>query len=522
MSLLIEALKRAEEQRQHTTVDELSFKTSLTFVPDQPPDEPFLEIDQEITLSLDTPTSEETLLLNLESSNLILDADSNITVYANIQEKSDSYNEEWLSLNDLPAEETPVSQDNSKIKPNIEETPVSQDNSKIKLNIEETPVSQDNSKIKLNIEETPVSQDNSKIKLNIEETFSKPWTKEEHASAAAELQAAHSSSSLKPLLGYMALLLIMLVILGGGYFFVSQKVEELDKSSFTTSQVTPLPAGGLAAKLAEMRKKSQSEQTVTQSQTVITQVPAVEEKVLVSVAKSSVKTEQNQQITSKTSTPNISPSTSQPLQSSVAPSSNKRLKIEHNLTPQRVDNRLQDAYQAYQQGNYNTAKKRYLLVLQEDKYNRDALLGLAGIAVQNQQFSQAKHYYQQVLQFYPKDSVAEIGLINLQETDVPNSENILKNQLNQEPESANLQFALGNFYSRQHRWNEAQQAYFEAYRHNNQHPDYAYNLAVSLEQLGKPQAALPYYQRALTLSSTHQASFDLSIVQQRISELEKS
>lgn len=504
MSLLIEALKRAEEaKRQQTEQEPAAFDISQeTIFFEQPAEKLSLDLSEETPLVLNDQTADETLLLEEEPA-LIFNfdeqvADVNLLLAEEmiIQEKSDNYNIEWLPLEEQTPEE---------IKPSI----ISKEALFLKP-LPETPPDNNVSKEKEDIDPKAA------ILLNIEETFSKPWTKEEQAAAAAELQAAHSSASLKPLWGYLALLIVMLIVLGGGYFFVSQKVEELGKSSFATNQVTPLPAGGLAAKLAEIQKKSQQEQTVSQPQTVITQVPIIEEKPSIKIPVVSIKTETNQQVANISQTPAQPTSPPQNTQTTQAA---KRLKIEHNIATRPLDNRLQEAYQSYQQGNYSKARKLYLAVLQEDKHSRDALLGLAGIAAQNQQVSQAKTYYQQVLQFYPKDAVAEAGLIDLQGGEMPENESALKNQLNQQPESSHLQFVLGNFYSRQNRWSEAQQAYFEAYRRNNQHPDYAYNLAVSLDQLGKSQAALPYYQRALTLSSNHKANFDSQIVQQRISEL---
>ncbi len=495
MSLLIEALKRAEEaKRQQTEQKSVTFDISQDHVSfEQPIEEPLLNLEQisDETLLLEEPRVAFNFDEKITDINLSVSEETTLAPMK-IKEKSNNYDIEWLPLEEIKLEEKPP------IKPTLE-----------------IPSEKKYQEQQPKIEE--VAPKTEKV-FNIEETFSKPWTKEEQAAAAAELQAARSSTSLKPLFGYLALLIVMLIILGSGYFFVSQKVEELGKSSFTTNQVQTLPSGGLAATLAEIQKKSQQEQTVTQPQTVITQIATPEEKPVVKSPIVPLKNEQNQLVTNTSQTPIPASSLSQ---TSPPAQTSKRLKIEHNLETRHVDNRLQEAYQAYQQGSYAKAKKLYVAVLQGDKHSRDALLGLAGIAVQNQQLNQAKTYYQQVLEFYPKDAVAEAGLIDLQGGEMPENENALKNQLNQQPESSHLQFVLGNFYSRQQRWGEAQQAYFEAYRRNNQHPDYAYNLAVSLDNLGKSPAALPYYQRALMLSSTHKANFDSQIVQQRISELEK-
>ena len=74
-------------------------------------------------------------------------------------------------------------------------------------------------------------------------------------------------------------------------------------------------------------------------------------------------------------------------------------------------------------------------------------------------------------------------------------------------------------YGNQQRWSEAQSAYFNALQLAKTDPDYAYNLAVSLEHLGKPEAAIAYYQRALVNSRDTRANFDRQRVRQRIEVL---
>ena len=51
--------------------------------------------------------------------------------------------------------------------------------------------------------------------------------------------------------------------------------------------------------------------------------------------------------------------------------------------------------------------------------------------------------------------------------------------------------------------------------------DYAYNLAVSLDQIRQRKPALEYYQRALDLARDRQAMFDRNQVSARVAELQK-
>ena len=99
------------------------------------------------------------------------------------------------------------------------------------------------------------------------------------------------------------------------------------------------------------------------------------------------------------------------------------------------------------------------------------------------------------------------------------AESRVKTLLSEDPGAKVLYFTLGNEYARQGRWAEAQQAYFKAFTEDPDNPDFAYNVAVSLDHLRKPRLALEYYRRALTLSAKRSASFDQTSAQKRVQEL---
>ena len=105
-------------------------------------------------------------------------------------------------------------------------------------------------------------------------------------------------------------------------------------------------------------------------------------------------------------------------------------------------------------------------------------------------------------------------------SDPVGSEAKLKQLLAEQP-AGFLHFALGNLYATQKRWPEAQQAYFQAYHLASDNPDYAFNLAVSLEQIGQTKPALTYYQRALALQQQRGAGFERAAVEARIAQLQK-
>jgi tetratricopeptide (TPR) repeat protein len=188
----------------------------------------------------------------------------------------------------------------------------------------------------------------------------------------------------------------------------------------------------------------------------------------------------------------------------------------------KVNPQVASAYQAFQTGDLASAERDYRQVLRSEPKNTDALHGLAAISLSRGQAEDTEDYYFRILEADPKDSAAQAGLIGLRgQVDPTQSESRLKNLLAGQPDSPTLNFALGNLYARQGRWNDAQQAYFRAYTADSENPDYQFNLAVSLEQLRQPRLALQYYQGALAAAAQRPAAFDKNQVAGRVSELKK-
>ena len=182
--------------------------------------------------------------------------------------------------------------------------------------------------------------------------------------------------------------------------------------------------------------------------------------------------------------------------------------------------RLAKAYRAYRAGHHAQAEADYRWVLEHDPDNRDALLGVAAIAVSQGRTDQAFKNYRRVLANSPGDQVALAALTSMQENGDPlQTENRLKRLLAAEPDAAYLHFSLGNLYAAQGRWREAQQAYFDAYRRDSGNGDYAYNLAVGLDHLGQQREALRYYRQALEVAGREQVRFEPETVRRRVGTL---
>ncbi len=192
-------------------------------------------------------------------------------------------------------------------------------------------------------------------------------------------------------------------------------------------------------------------------------------------------------------------------------------KITRNRKPDRVHKDLLKAYEAFQQGANERAMAAYRKVLKRRPEDRDALLGVAALEIRVGNLEQATKIYYRLLSSNPRDALVQSALISLREdVDPVAGESSIKNLLQEHPGSANLHFNLGNLFARQLRWSEAQQAYFNAYRLDVGNPDYAYNLAISLDHLAKSRTALQFYQLAVDLADSQPASFAQSEALQRI------
>lgn len=194
------------------------------------------------------------------------------------------------------------------------------------------------------------------------------------------------------------------------------------------------------------------------------------------------------------------------------------------VTPQ-SDTLLTSANSAFELGQYRKSRSGYQQILQADPDHRGALLGLAALARRGQDQALARDLYLRVLTRDPADPLAKAGLLSVMAGGDPvRLESELKLLLEIHPDLAPLFFLLGNLYAAGQRWNEAQEAYFNAVQQAGKNgtpvPDYSFNLGVSLEHLGQPVLAARYYREAVQFSQQRQVGFDREALLRRLSELE--
>jgi len=198
---------------------------------------------------------------------------------------------------------------------------------------------------------------------------------------------------------------------------------------------------------------------------------------------------------------------------------NNAIQISSKSRITETDRWLREAYAAYQRGDDEVALAKYNAVLEVDPNNRNALLARAAINVQNNRIAEAMRDYRTLLIANPKDSLAMTSLIAIANYSPEQTETQLKLMIRDEPDSPYLNFALGNIFGAQNRWQEAQGRYFTALENNPDDPNYAYNLAVSLEHIARPKVAIAYYERALNNYTNGLATFDRDMVDARLEML---
>src|SRR5574343_1477452 len=187
-----------------------------------------------------------------------------------------------------------------------------------------------------------------------------------------------------------------------------------------------------------------------------------------------------------------------------------------------VDPSLTRGHANLQRGEIELARREFEQTLRRDPNNTDALLALASIAQQQGRGTDAERLRQRALVANPADPATQAAALSgsAAETDPQGTESRMKSLLSAQPESAALNFALGNLYSRQNRWSEAQQVYFNAVAADGDNPDYLFNLAVSLDHLRQGRLAVQHYRLALEAGSKRPAAFDRNKVEKRIGELQ--
>lgn len=190
------------------------------------------------------------------------------------------------------------------------------------------------------------------------------------------------------------------------------------------------------------------------------------------------------------------------------------------LSPRSLSS-LTAAKQALISGNLKIAETAYRRALKESPGNITATSSLASLLVQQGRVQEAQILFLKILEKDPENLIAKTGLINIRAADPSNlaAGSELKQLLIEHPKQAHLHASLGSFHAQRSEWPAAQAAYFEAFALDSTSPDYAFNLAISLDQIGKPEIAVNYYKKAIELFGNRPSQFSRADAERRLEEL---
>ena len=145
---------------------------------------------------------------------------------------------------------------------------------------------------------------------------------------------------------------------------------------------------------------------------------------------------------------------------------------------------LEKAYAAWQSGDIVGAERHYREALDIAPRHPNALSGLGAVLQASGRAEEAKPVYARLLALEPDNATAVAALLG-DGADGQASIDEIHALIEHHPDSAPLYFALGSAHARQSHWIEARVAFADAFERAPARADYAFNLAVSLDRIGR-------------------------------------
>lgn len=190
--------------------------------------------------------------------------------------------------------------------------------------------------------------------------------------------------------------------------------------------------------------------------------------------------------------------------------------------PQEASIDLRRAHTALKQGKLGKAKRLYAALSRTELNKVAALSGLASVAIAENDTNTARAHLQHVLGVNRHNTwaAATLAALPAEESNVSTSNDSSLSQLKSlrasEPDNHQIAYLLGNRFAAANIWTEAQAAYFDAFSLDSQNANYAFNLAIALDHLGKAKQANDFYMQALQLAETRGADFDVALLRKRL------
>ncbi len=192
------------------------------------------------------------------------------------------------------------------------------------------------------------------------------------------------------------------------------------------------------------------------------------------------------------------------------------LQIQRGTLKASVDADVLRGYKALSQNQFSQAREAYSQVLTSNPTQRDALLGIAYAHQALGNTDQALSTLRRLVELYPRDSDGMSALYLIGGGDLVAEETRFKQLLERSEHPAAVHYTLGVIYFEQRRFGEAERAFSRASSLSPTQPDYAYNLALVLDQLGRSRDAARQYVVALNLANQTSAIFSRDLARARL------
>jgi Flp pilus assembly protein TadD len=192
------------------------------------------------------------------------------------------------------------------------------------------------------------------------------------------------------------------------------------------------------------------------------------------------------------------------------------LQIQRGTLKASVDADVMRGYKALSQNQFSQAREAYSQVLTNNPTQRDALLGIAYAHHALGNTDQALSTLRRLVELYPRDSDGMSALYLIGGGDLVAEETRFKQLLDRSEYPAAVHYTLGVIHFEQRRFGEAERAFSRASSLSPTQPDYAYNLALTLDQLGRSREAARQYVVALNLANQTSAIFSRDLARARL------
>ncbi len=175
-------------------------------------------------------------------------------------------------------------------------------------------------------------------------------------------------------------------------------------------------------------------------------------------------------------------------------------------------------YKQFENGNYQLAKKYYQKALKLAPNDTDIFLGLAAIALIENDTDSATELYTKALQIDPNNNTAISAISTLHKQD-RSDESTIKENIEANPNNPWAYFNLGNHHMEQQNWTKALNAFSKANSIAPQTPDILFNIAISLDNLDRIPQAVEAYNMAIHAAKIKPANFNTATVQKYVDSL---